>query len=186
LKKKINFRLDGNPLCSNTTFVQFCGSEGATVTNGSFITNSSVCPPQGCPPPYEYSVNCFCALPLIVAYRLKSPGFSDLTPYLNEFETYMTHGLQLSTDQLEYTFYWQVGPRLRMDLKFFPLYVNSTSNHTFNRSELLRITSMFTGWLIEDSDLFGPYELIGFDLLGPYKDGKSWKFLRISYSALME
>ncbi|KAK7333100.1 hypothetical protein VNO80_29863 [Phaseolus coccineus] len=170
LPPNVTVVLDGNPLCSNTTLVQFCGSEGATVTNGSLTTNSSFCPPQGCPPPYEYSVNCFCALPLLVAYRLKSPGFSDFAPYLNEFETYMTTGLQLSTDQLEYAFYWQVGPRLRMDLKFFPLYVNSTSNHTFNSSELLRITSMFTGWLIADSDLFGPYELIGFNLLGPYKD----------------
>jgi len=167
------FRLDGNPLCPNITLAKFCGSEGATVTNGSFTTNSISCQPQACPPPYEYSVDCFCALPLLVAYRLKSPGFSDFIPYLDDFETYMTTGLQLSTDQLEYTFYWQAGPRLRMDLKFFPLYVNNTSNHTFNRSELLRITSMFTGWLIQDSDLFGPYELLGFDLLGPYKDGKS-------------
>ncbi|BAT88210.1 hypothetical protein LR48_Vigan09g139400 [Vigna angularis] len=170
LPPNVTVVLDGNPLCSNETFDHFCGSEGATVTNGSFTTNSSSCKPQACPPPYEYSVDCFCALPLLVAYRLKSPGFSDFTPYLDDFETYMTTGLQLSTDQLEYTFYWQAGPRLRMDLKFFPLYVNNTSNHTFSRSELLRITGMFTGWLIQDSDLFGPYELLGFDLLGPYKD----------------
>ncbi|QCD77929.1 protein brassinosteroid insensitive 1 [Vigna unguiculata] len=170
LPPNVTVVLDGNPLCPNITLAKFCGSEGATVTNGSFTTNSISCQPQACPPPYEYSVDCFCALPLLVAYRLKSPGFSDFIPYLDDFETYMTTGLQLSTDQLEYTFYWQAGPRLRMDLKFFPLYVNNTSNHTFNRSELLRITSMFTGWLIQDSDLFGPYELLGFDLLGPYKD----------------
>ncbi|CAJ1960635.1 unnamed protein product [Sphenostylis stenocarpa] len=170
LPSNVTVGLDGNPLCSNISLVQFCGSEGATVTNGSFTTNSSFCPPQACPPPYEYSENCFCALPLLVAYRLKSPGFSDFTPFLKEFENYMTTGLEISTDQLEYDFYWQVGPRLRMDLKFFPLFVNSTSNHTFNTSELLRITSKFTGWLIPDSDLFGPYELLGFNLLGPYKD----------------
>ncbi|XP_047158022.1 probable LRR receptor-like serine/threonine-protein kinase At1g06840 [Vigna umbellata] len=170
LPPNVTVVLDGNPLCSNKTLDHFCGPGGATVTNGSFTTNSSSCKPQACPPPYEYSVDCFCALPLLVAYRLKSPGFSDFTPYLDDFETYMTTGLQLSTDQLEYTFYWQAGPRLRMDLKFFPLYVNNTSNHTFNRSELLRIRSMFTGWLIQDSDLFGPYELLAFDLLGLYED----------------
>ena len=91
----------------------------------------------------------------------------------------MTHGLEISFDQLEYDFYWQVGPRLKMDLKFFPPYLNNTSNHTFNESELLRIKSKFTGWLIPDNDTFGPYELIGFNLLGSYQDGKSLKLLHI-------
>lgn len=176
LPSNVTVGLDGNPLCSNITLNQFCGSEGATETNGSF-TNSSPCPTQACPPPYEYSVNCFCAIPLIVDYRLKSPGFSNFLPYLNEFKDYMTTGVNISTNQLEYQFYWQAGPRLRMELKFFPVYVDNTSDHIFNRSELQRITTMFTGWLIPDSDLFGPYELIGFDLLGPYQDeiGKSSK-----------
>ncbi|KAG4935123.1 hypothetical protein JHK85_050042 [Glycine max] len=174
--------LNGNPLCSNVTLTQFCGSEGANVTDGSFTTNSSSCPPQACPPPYEYSVNCFCGLPLIVDYRLKSPGFSNFLPYLNDFEVYMASGVKISTNQLQYDFYWQVGPRLRMNLKFFPAYVDNSSSHTFNRSELLRLTSMFTGWLIPDSDLFGPYELMGFNLLGPYQDGKSQKLLCIFFS----
>ncbi|KAL2333094.1 hypothetical protein Fmac_014307 [Flemingia macrophylla] len=169
LPPNVTVGLDGNPLCTNITLNQFCGSEGATETNGS-LTNSSSCPSQACPPPYEYSVNCFCALPLIVDYRLKSPGFSNFLPYLDEFKIYMTSGVEISTNQLEYDFYWQAGPRLRMDLKFFPAFVDNTSDHTFNKSELLRLTSMFTGWLIPDSDLFGPYELIGFDLLGPYQD----------------
>ncbi|KAG5125101.1 hypothetical protein JHK82_031838 [Glycine max] len=150
--------------------LKFCGSEAATVTNGSLTTNFSSCPPQGCPPPFEYTVDCFCALPLIVFYRLKSPGFTNFLPYLNGFKDYMTHGLEISFDQLEYDFYWQVGPRLKMDLKFFPPYLNNTSNHTFNESELLRIKSKFTGWLIPDNDTFGPYELIGFNLLGSYQD----------------
>lgn len=177
LPPNVTVGLVGNPLCSNITLAQFCGSEGATVTNGTLETNSSICPPQGCPPPYEYTVHCFCALPLIVTYRLKSPGFSDFRPYKNDFTKYMTSGVTISGNQLEYDFYWQEGPRLKMDLKFFPLYVNPNSNHSFNRSELLRITGMFTGWLIPDSDLFGPYELLGFDLLGEYKDeiGKSSK-----------
>ncbi|XP_027337734.1 probable LRR receptor-like serine/threonine-protein kinase At1g06840 [Abrus precatorius] len=186
LPPNVTVGLGGNPICPNTTLVQFCGSEGASVINGSFSTNSSSCQVQSCPPPYEYSVNCFCGLPLLVGYRLKSPGFSDFRPYLNDFDHYLTNGLAISTDQLEYDFYWQAGPRLRMDLKLFPAYVDQNSNHTFNSSELLRLTGMFTGWLIADSDLYGPYELIGFNLLGPYADviGSSSKS-RISTGALV-
>ncbi|KAK1265323.1 putative LRR receptor-like serine/threonine-protein kinase [Acorus gramineus] len=62
------------------------------------------------------------------------------------------------------TFAWDEGPRLRMYLKIFP-----PLNYTqFNASEIGRIKSMFTGWNIPDSDIFGPYELLNFTLLGPY------------------
>ncbi|GMP90003.1 hypothetical protein CsSME_00041334 [Camellia sinensis var. sinensis] len=57
-----------------------------------------------------------------------------------------------------------------MDFKIFPVYVNTTSSYVFNRTEVQRIRSMFTGWHIPDSDIFGPYELIDFPLWGPYKD----------------
>lgn len=70
-----------------------------------------------------------------------------------------------------------------MQLKLFPVYVGNSSSHKFNRSELLRIRSMFTGWKIPDSDLFGPYELLNFTLLDPYKDGKSQTLLMICWSA---
>ncbi|XVF46108.1 hypothetical protein PTKIN_Ptkin03bG0000300 [Pterospermum kingtungense] len=43
-------------------------------------------------------------------------------------------------------------------------------SHIFNRSEVRRIRSMFTGWLIPDSDIFGPYELLNFTLLDIYRD----------------
>lgn len=178
--KSLYFRLDGNPLCSNETLGQFCRSEGVNDTNGLFPANSSdSCRAQSCPPPYEYSVDCFCAAPLLVGYRLKSPGFSDFRPYLNAFEKYLTSGLSIYTKQLNFTFQWQSGPRLRMNLKIFPLYVDRNSSHTFNRSEVQRIRSMFTGWKIPDSDLFGPYELNNFILLDPYKDGKSHELLMI-------
>lgn len=63
-----------------------------------------------------------------------------------------------------------------MDLKIFPVYeVNNQTSHIFNRSERLRIMSMFTSWTIPDRDLFGPYELIGFTLLEPYQEGLSLK-----------
>lgn len=178
--KNTVLRLGGNPLCSNSSLATFCGSEIANNTDNRVPTNSTAsCPSQSCPPPYEYSrtspVKCFCAAPLIVQYRLKSPGFSDFRPYINLFESYLTSGLDIYIYQLYLeTFMWQEGKRVRMFLKLFPVYnAQNDSSHTFNRSEVLRIRSMFTGWLIPDNDIFGPYELLGFTLLDPYKDGKS-------------
>ncbi|MQL78392.1 hypothetical protein Taro_010807 [Colocasia esculenta] len=52
-----------------------------------------------------------------------------------------------------------------MYVKFFP-----ANKSTFNVSEILQIRDMFTGWNIRDSDIFGPYELLNFTLLGPYTD----------------
>ncbi|THG10273.1 hypothetical protein TEA_010533 [Camellia sinensis var. sinensis] len=171
----VTVRLQGNPICSNTNLVQFCGPlQNETVSHTPSATNSSDnCPVQSCP--YEYSPNspvpCFCAAPLIVGYRLKSPGFRDFVPYWVPFEVYLTTGLELNVFQLEIvSVFWEEGPRLRMDLKIFPVYVNTTSSYVFNRTEVQRIRSMFTGWHIPDSDIFGPYELIDFPLWGPYKD----------------
>lgn len=117
-----------------------------------------------CPENYEYNpsapIQCFCAIPLHVEYRLKSPGFSHFHPYYVDFEDYLTNGLVLSLYQLHISsVVWEEGPRLRMQMSLFP------NNITiFNTSEVLRLRSMFTGWLIPDSDLFGPYELINFNM----------------------
>ncbi|GMP90000.1 hypothetical protein CsSME_00041334 [Camellia sinensis var. sinensis] len=171
----VTVRLQGNPICSNTNLVQFCGPlQNETASHTPSATNSGDnCPVQSCP--YEYSPNspvpCFCAAPLIVGYRLKSPGFRDFVPYWVPFEVYLTTGLELNVFQLEIvSVFWEEGPRLRMDFKIFPVYVNTTSSYVFNRTEVQRIRSMFTGWHIPDSDIFGPYELIDFPLWGPYKD----------------
>ena len=188
--KNTLFRLRGNPLCSNDSLAQFCGSQGATDTdtdNGVPAISNATCQVQSCPPPYEYSetspVKCFCAAPLLVEYRLKSPGLYQFPPYENAFEIYLTNGLELFIYQLYISNYvWEEGPRLRMNLKLYPIYdaQNTSSSHIFNRSEVLRLRSMFTAWLIPDSDIFGPYELIDFTLLGPYQDCKSQKVLMTS------
>lgn len=52
-----------------------------------------------------------------------------------------------------------------MSLKLFP----DNSSHVFNASEVQRIWRMFTGWKVPDNDTFGPYELLEFILLDPYK-----------------
>ncbi|KAJ8429635.1 hypothetical protein Cgig2_028419 [Carnegiea gigantea] len=174
--------LHGNPLCSSANVVNYCGSNRPE-NNSQDSKNITGCPSQACPPSFEYvpghPVPCFCAAPLLVGYRLKSPGFTDFRPYLNGFEEYLSSGLKLSIYQLDIdSFIWQEGPRLRMYLKFFPFYdvVNNSNSHRFNMSEVQRIGRMFTGWGIPDNDTFGPYELLGFTFLEfavPAKSGLS-------------
>lgn len=168
------FRLQGNPVCPNSNLSDSCISSSA---NDTSFTSSRIIPDDcpECPTPYEYArgspVRCFCAAPLIFGYRLKSPGFIDFRPYFNPFEEYLTSGLQIKSFQLNVDSYeWQKGPRLGMSLRIYPVYTGNNSN-IFNRSEVSRILDMFTRWNIPDSDIFGPYELIYFTLLEPYKDG---------------
>uniref|UniRef100_A0A2P2M570 non-specific serine/threonine protein kinase n=1 Tax=Rhizophora mucronata TaxID=61149 RepID=A0A2P2M570_RHIMU len=181
LPQNVTLWLKGNPACSNSTLVQFCGNKTDIMSNQTSVDSNGACPEQSCPRPYEYSpsstIRCFCAVPLIIGYRLKSPGISDFIPYRYMFENYLTSGLKLNFDQLDIErFTWEKGPRLGMVLKFFPVYRGSNSSHLFDGSEVRRIISMFTGWGMNDSDIFGPYELIYFTLLEPYKDGLSLKF----------
>lgn len=140
--------------------------------------STKTCPIQACPFDnyFEYvpasPLPCFCASPLRIGYRLKSPSFSYFPPYLYPFEMYLTNALHLDTYQLSIdSLVWEKGPRLRMYLKLFPTASVNHSN-TFNTSEILRIRGRFTSWEFEGSDLFGPYELLNFTLLGPYSDGK--------------
>ncbi|XP_030962957.1 probable LRR receptor-like serine/threonine-protein kinase At1g06840 isoform X2 [Quercus lobata] len=168
--------LKGNPLCWNSNLSRFCESETENKNYSQNSTNTtSVCPAQACPPPYEYSptspIACFCALPLFVGYRLKSPGFSDFRPYRCEFEVFLTSRLELSLYQLFIdSFTWEEGPRLGMHLKFFPVYNAESNTHVFNRSEIQRIFDIFTSWKIHNPNMFGPYEIISFSLLGFHKD----------------
>ncbi|XP_045833702.1 probable LRR receptor-like serine/threonine-protein kinase At1g06840 [Trifolium pratense] len=169
LPSNITIQLEGNPICSNNnnTVVQFCGTETENDMNGNSII---ICPTQPCPPPYEYSLECVCVVPLLVNYRLKSPGFSDFNAYVEDFESFLTSVLNIDSNQLFInSFVWEDG-RLRMYLKLFPVSVDNTTRHTFNQSEVIRLRDMFREWDIHESDLFGPYELLDFVLLDPYKD----------------
>ena len=164
------FRLQGNPLCSNSSLLQFCRFESDENNSQSSTNTTSICPTQECPPPFEYlsspasPVACFCAAPLFVGYRLKSPGFSDFRPYINAFEELLSSSLDLFLYQLYIdSFFWEEGPRLGMNLKIFPLYGNSSTTK-FNMSEVDRIFRLFTLWKMDSSDIFGPYELISFPL----------------------
>ncbi|KAI4324548.1 hypothetical protein MLD38_030028 [Melastoma candidum] len=173
----VSISLAGNPVCNNVNtqnISQFCGQQSGGVDTKFTSSNSTSCPfPSSCPTDnyYEYvpeSPNpCFCASPLRVGYRLKSPSFSYFPPYELLFEEYLTGSLDLELHQLYIDSYdWEEGPRLKMYLKLYPAY---TSNRTtFNESEVLRIRDAYTAWRVPDNDFFGPYELLNFTLLGPY------------------
>ncbi|XP_057442113.1 probable LRR receptor-like serine/threonine-protein kinase At1g06840 isoform X2 [Lotus japonicus] len=170
LPPNVTLLLKGNPLCSNNnTLVEFCGSGNDNNINGNF---NVVCPSQPCPPPYEYNAECVCAVPLLVEYRLKSPGFSDFRTYVEPFKSLLTDSLNIQNDQLYiHSFTWEKGPRLRIHLKLFPANdAGNGSSYLFNTSEVIRIRNMFREWRMHESDLFGPYELLEFILLDPYND----------------
>ncbi|CAA3020158.1 probable LRR receptor-like serine threonine-kinase At1g06840 [Olea europaea subsp. europaea] len=177
LPPNVTVSLRGNPLCSRGNLVQFCGPQDKGFGNILNKTNGSVCV-ASCPPPYELAPpspdsSCFCAAPLRIGYRLKSPGFSDFRPYINTFKGYLSDGMELHIYQLVIdSAEWQDGPRLRMYLKIFPVYVNN-STFKFNDSEVGRIRSLFSGWNIPDNDVFGPFELLNFTLSDPYGNESS-------------
>ncbi|KAG6535336.1 hypothetical protein ZIOFF_000301 [Zingiber officinale] len=166
----VTILLHGNPVCNENQLQigRFCQLQSIPINESSIVALSC----NSCPEDYEYNPSarhpCFCAIPLHVEYRLKSPGFSNFQPYYVDFEDYLTNGLVLSIYQLHIdSVVREEGPRFRMQLTLFP-----DSISIFNISEVLRIRSMFTGWLIPDSDLFGPYELLNFNM-GYYGSGIS-------------
>ncbi|RDY08683.1 putative LRR receptor-like serine/threonine-protein kinase, partial [Mucuna pruriens] len=170
LPPNVTLLLEGNPVCrNNNTLVQFCGPEINIDLNGNYNVS---CPSQECSPPNEYTVECFCVAPLVVDYRLKSPGFSDFRTYERTFESFLTDNLIVHNNQLFIkSFTWE-GPRLRMDLKLFPECITNRNSCAFNASEVTRIGNLFTEWNIHNDDLFGPYELLDF-IPGPYRNGIS-------------
>ncbi|XP_028097809.1 probable LRR receptor-like serine/threonine-protein kinase At1g06840 isoform X4 [Camellia sinensis] len=176
--ENVTLRLQGNPICSFANIRnidQFCGPGAGGDDIPMKSTNSTVtCPIHACPidDNFEYipasPLPCFCASPIRIEYRLKSPSFSYFPPYVYPFEMYMTSSLNLDLYQLSIeSVIWEKGPRLRMYLKLFPTVSNGHSS-TFNISEILRIRGIFTSWEFPSTDLFGPYELLSFTLLGPY------------------
>lgn len=187
-------RLAGNPVCSNANvpnISQFClylDQGDARLRN---LTSS--CPVDACPADdnYEYipssPVSCYCASPLRIGYRLKSPSFSYFPPYVHLFEDYMTRSLNFDLYQLSIdTFSWETGgPRLRMYLKIFPT-VNKNHSHMFNATEVQRIRDIFASWAFPHTDLFGPYELLNFTLQGPYSNSKYFACFSLQHWAMCQ
>lgn len=101
--------------------------------------------------------------PIAVTYRLKSPSFTYFTTTIREeFTQYLALGLNLQPDQISVqSFEWEVGPRLKMIVLIDP-----PANTKFNDTEVSRIQKKLSNWDANNSTLFGPYELLGFVLLG--------------------
>ncbi|GLU14827.1 hypothetical protein SLE2022_313740 [Rubroshorea leprosula] len=174
----VTIRLYGNPVCEGGNALntgQFCGpSYGDVEPSGSSSNSTDSCPPQSCPTSEGYAylsgspVRCFCALPLEVSIRLRSPSFADFRPYIDNYKGFMTTFLELDPYQLVINPYiWEQGPRLSMFLKFFPQ-PNENNISTFNSSELQRLVNLIATYSIPANDIFGPYELRNFTFLGPY------------------
>ncbi|KAL3687896.1 hypothetical protein R1sor_014205 [Riccia sorocarpa] len=104
--------------------------------------------------------------PLLVNYRLKSPGFIFFTTAIyNYFIGYIANGLFIDRKQVDIlSWQWQPGPRLDMQLLISP------SKGDFNKSEINRIQTLFANWKIRNSTFYGPYELLD---LGTWDQKKS-------------
>ncbi|XP_026414169.1 probable LRR receptor-like serine/threonine-protein kinase At1g06840 isoform X1 [Papaver somniferum] len=169
--KNVTLRLQENPLCNNANrnLVQFCGP---VADDDDMRRNLSISSPNcalgKCPADYYlvYSPpsspeQCFCAAPFSIAYRLKSPSFSYFAPYESSFVEYMAESLNMETSQISvYSYGWDEGPRLWMNLTLFLLYDNRSIK--LNKTEVRRIKGRFTTWSFPQSDTFGPYDLLDY------------------------
>ncbi|CAN6341633.1 unnamed protein product [Urochloa humidicola] len=169
----VTVMLYGNPVCRNTNgalmtnLCQPMSVNQQTSKNGQVSTFS--CQPCPTDKNYEYNpsspIPCFCAVPLGVGLRLKSPGITDFRPYEEAFDINLSSLLQLFLYQINIENYiWEVGPRLSMHMKLFP-----SNASVFNTSEIVRLRHVLAGWEITLSDVFGPYDLLNFTL-GSYAD----------------
>ncbi|XP_038881798.1 probable LRR receptor-like serine/threonine-protein kinase At1g06840 isoform X2 [Benincasa hispida] len=168
----VTLRLGGNPICQNLSRQnsdQFCMSK--IVEDGlhrSSKNSSETCAVSSCPTDSFFELvpdtpdPCFCASPLGIGYRLKSPSFSYFPPYIHLFEAYLTKELNLDMHQLLIDSYDWEGARLRMYLKIFPSFDSGT--HKLDITEIFLITEQFMSWNFTRNDFFGPYELLNFTL----------------------
>ncbi|KAL9227858.1 hypothetical protein vseg_003501 [Gypsophila vaccaria] len=179
--QNVILRLRGNPVCNNANIQEihhFCDSDAGANGTADDSTSSqaclTACPADDYYEPIPDAPMCFCAAPIRIEYRLQSSSFTYFPPYKSAFESYVTHALNLELYQPYIDSYeWEEGPRLRMNLKLFPQ-INASNNgsHKFNDSEIRRIRYKYTTWDFPSSELFGPYELLKFTLLGPYSSAE--------------
>ncbi|KAK7374104.1 hypothetical protein VNO80_07530 [Phaseolus coccineus] len=171
----VTLRLSGNPICENSNIEnigQYCGDEDEDEVVQNPKDPSSVCLFQDCQVDNSYElyvpsfpIPCYCAAPLIIGYRLKSPSFSYFAPYLVMFALYITDSLNLEHYQISISSS-EDGNRITMYLKLFPSYDSHLDK--FNQSDVYRIKTKFTSWEFPPNHFFGPYELLNFTLVGPY------------------
>ncbi|KAJ7298559.1 hypothetical protein O6H91_Y545400 [Diphasiastrum complanatum] len=164
-------RVYGNPKICDTPAPQdskFCSPQNSNIEKGTNLTSSfALCKPdicqagQGLLPTLAAQGNCQCAPVIRIDCRLKSPGFVSFDKYLQDFQSYMSKGLNLSVGQVTVESYnWGAGPRLHFVLAVFP---STTQTHlSFNYQEVKAIFLQFASWEIPDSPVYGPRELLVF------------------------
>ncbi|GKE00870.1 probable LRR receptor-like serine/threonine-protein kinase isoform X2, partial [Tanacetum coccineum] len=89
----------------------------------------------------------------------KRPSILDV---VREFEHILEKMSERGTDFCEP----ESSVSLMIQPYFQPKAATEHSN-TSSRNEVLRIRGIFTTWIFPGSDLFGPYELLNFTLVGP-------------------
>uniref|UniRef100_A0A1J3H5V9 non-specific serine/threonine protein kinase n=1 Tax=Noccaea caerulescens TaxID=107243 RepID=A0A1J3H5V9_NOCCA len=177
----VTVKLYGNPVCARVNernIADLCGVSTVEVESpGSSSENSTTgeCKRQSCPisENYDYVIGspvpCFCAAPLRIGLRLRSPSFSDFRPYTVSYMLDVASNLGINMYQLSIdSFSWHTGPRLAINMKLFPEY--SDLNRKFNTTELHRIVDFFATFSLVTDDSLGPYEIMYINLLGPYRD----------------
>ncbi|KAG7543616.1 Leucine-rich repeat-containing N-terminal plant-type [Arabidopsis thaliana x Arabidopsis arenosa] len=184
----VTVKLYGNPVCANVNagkLADLCGVSTLEVESpatSSETTTTGDCKRQSCPVSENYDyvigapVACFCAAPLGIELRLRSPSFSDFRPYKVSYmlDVASPKNLGINAYQISIeTFAWQSGPRLSMNMKIFPEY--SELNSKFNTTEVQRIVDFFATFSLDTDDSLGPYEIISINT-GAYRDEVTIKF----------
>nr|XP_048319450.1 probable LRR receptor-like serine/threonine-protein kinase At1g06840 [Ziziphus jujuba var. spinosa] len=169
----VTILLAGNPVCESANelkITQFCGlGDGDLVEPpGNSSSSQDECEPQICVAElfFEYAPDypsCFCAAPIEVWFRLRSPSMTNFRPFVDFFKAYLTSDLGMEIYQLVVDgFDWQRGPKLILHLKFFPKFSNDS--HIFSTNETRHLIEKFTKNDIHLDNFFGPYDLLNFNL----------------------
>ncbi|PNT71047.1 hypothetical protein BRADI_2g22140v3 [Brachypodium distachyon] len=190
--QSVTVMLYGNPVCGNSNGAlidNLCQPKSVNLQTSKQKQDSGLnCSPCPTDKDYEYnpssSLSCFCAVPLGVGLRLKSPGITDFLPYEGTFGVNVTSLLKLFVYQLHIEHYiWEVGPRLNMQLKLFP-----SNTSLFNMSEVVRLRHVLAGWEITLPDMFGPYELLNFTLgsyANEYPNAASSGLSKVAFAGIL-
>ncbi|KAI5076459.1 hypothetical protein GOP47_0008524 [Adiantum capillus-veneris] len=171
----ITLQLAGNPVCNGSSAPsKHCASANGSITIPTTpLVIPITCSASSCDSSRNQELNfgllalnsCTCAYPLTVQYRLKSPSFAIYEPYESELETYLANSTNLSDYQVNASdFRWEPGPRLNLNLKLFP----DQNSSEFSGAEVARLYSQFATWKFAETKIFGPYEMIAFELKFPY------------------
>ncbi|KAI4302628.1 hypothetical protein MLD38_038350 [Melastoma candidum] len=177
----VTLLLQGNPVCRKQNIqniAAYCEaiSEVPAPPPPAPVYPDVTCLSQSCPGGYQYVSGaprpCYCAAPLGVVMRLRSPSISYFPPYQDMFVSYISSNLNLDSYQVAVVpnYIWERGPRLRMIVDFFPQYGdNSGGGGKFNPAEARRIVDGIATFVLPTNDTFGPYDLINF-IPGLYAD----------------